>query len=264
MNYWNNKESLTKKARTHTAEMSTCYAKEIANSVISSIIYGGDGKSINFLSSYPKVKSPEVIIEDLDTVSAARKYADNSTPCILNFASYKYPGGQFVNGSKAQEECLCHESFLFNVLKEFNDTYYAWNIAHKNKALYQDRAIWSPNITFFSNNQPFTCNVITCAAPNKTTAKIYMNVTDEENTECLNSRIKTVLSIAAENNEKILILGAWGCGVFGQDANEVAEIFKDYLTTLFNCFDTIVFAIPNNNPNDMMSNYAKFKNVFCL
>ena len=91
-----------------------------------------------------------------------------------------------------------------------------------------------------------------------------MDVTDEENTECLNSRIKTVLSIAAENNEKVLILGAWGCGVFGQDANEVAEIFKDYLTTLFNCFDTIVFAIPNNNPNDMMSNYAKFKNVFCL
>ena len=37
---------------------------------------------------------------------------------VLNFASFKNPGGMFYNGSSAQEESLCHESFLYNVLKK--------------------------------------------------------------------------------------------------------------------------------------------------
>ena len=40
-----------------------------------------------------------------------------------------------------------------------------------------------------------------------------------------------MLDIAKENHVGTLILGAFGCGVFGQDAGEVAEIFKEYLET---------------------------------
>ena len=37
--------------------------------------------------------------------------------------------------------------------------------------------------------------------------------------------------MAKENQVDLLILGAYGCGVFGQNVKEVAEIFKEYLDT---------------------------------
>ena len=38
--------------------------------------------------------------------------SDNGRTAILNYASYKSPGGFFLEGSPAQEEALCHESIL--------------------------------------------------------------------------------------------------------------------------------------------------------
>lgn len=60
----------------------------------------------------------------------------------------------------------------------------------------------------------------------------------------MRSRIKFVLDIAKENQVDLLILGAYGCGVFGQDAEEVAEIFREYLNTTHKCFEKVIFAIP--------------------
>ena len=83
-------------------------------------------------------------------------------------------------------------------------------------------------------------------------------MSDEENTKVLRNRIKFVLDIAKDNNVSTLILGAYGCGVFGQDATEVANIFKECLTTTHKCFDTVVFAVPSGRDG----NYEKFVKVF--
>lgn len=45
---------------------------------------------------------------------------------------------------------------------------------------------------------------------------------------------------------------------FGQDATEVANIFKEYLTTTHKCFDSVVFAVPSGRDG----NYEKFVKVF--
>ena len=42
------------------------------------------------------------------------------------------------------EEALCHESNLYPILLAFDDTYYAWNRQRLNRALYLDRAIYTP------------------------------------------------------------------------------------------------------------------------
>ena len=60
-----------------------------------------------------------------DSVEAIMNYSQGKT-AVLNFASYKEPGGGFMAGSQAQEESFCHESFLYNVLRQFQ-YYYDWN-----------------------------------------------------------------------------------------------------------------------------------------
>lgn len=101
-------------------------------------------------------------------------------------------------------------------------------------------------------------DVITCAAPNKSAAQKYQNVSDEENTRVLRLRIKFVLDIAKNNQVNTLILGAYGCGVFGQDPKEVASIFKEYLENSHKCFKKVIFAIPEGRDG----NLEFFKSVF--
>ena len=259
--YWTDKEKRAEIARKHTTEMTKEYDELIKNSIKDTSVY-----DINFKCNLETSdKKTEIIIDEIDSVSAVLKYPTGKRNAVLNFSSYKNPGGMFINGSKAQEECLCHESFLYNVLSQFVIEFYDWNNQHKNKALYLNRGLYSPNILFVRKNDGYLstetmkfCDVITCAAPNKAAAQKYQNVSDEENTKVLRSRIKYVLDIAKDNNVDTLILGAYGCGVFGQDPTEVASIFKEYLETTYKCFETVVFAIPKGKDG----NLEAFKKVF--
>ena len=251
---WANKEARAEQAQRHTEEMQKKYDNEIQNSIQNTKIY-----DIDFQCDDNKEdKNTEIIIEDSDTVYAGSRYFKDGKIALLNFSSYKNPGGMFINGSKAQEECLCHASYLYNVLMQFTDSFYNWNNQHKNRALYFNRGLYSPNILFQYNETLFHCDVITCAAPNKSAARRYQKVTNEENTEILQSRIKFVLDIAKENHVDTLILGAYGCGVFGQNAKEVAGIFKKYLETTHKCFNKVIFAIPKGKDKNLES----FKSVF--
>jgi uncharacterized protein (TIGR02452 family) len=101
-----------------------------------------------------------------------------------------------------------------------------------------------------------TANVITCAAPNykKFIENGGMNLKAYD--EVLYSRIKYILDIAKENDQKILILGAFGCGVFGNNPTTVATHFKSLLR--YYNFDKVIFAIPN----DQDGNYNEFKRIF--
>ena len=83
---------------------------------------------------------------------------------------------------------------------------------------------------------------------------MHQRVSDQENFVVLRTRIKFVLNIAQDNKVETLILGAFGCGVFGQNAEEVAKIFMEELiagTTI----KQVIFAIPKGE------NYDKFKKV---
>lgn len=240
--YWINKEKRAEVAKEHTRDMESKYSSEIADCVRKTKIYNQP-----LSSTGESTGSARIGIQDIDTVGAILQYSNGEKKvAALNFASYKNPGGMFLRGSKAQEECLCHESFLYNVLREFEDSYYVKNRRDKNKALYRNRALYSPDIVFERGNKKRSCDIITCAAPNKSTAQKYCNVSDEENLAALKSRIEFVLEVARNNSVKILILGAFGCGVFGQDAKEVAEVTCGLIREKYQDFDRVIFAIPNS------------------
>lgn len=238
-------------AKQHIKEMDEKYSKKIEKSIRNSKIYD------NAVFVVDKKNTPEIIIDDIDSVGAIFKYCSENTT-ILNFASFRKPGGGFTKGSIAQEEALCHESILYNVLSGFDD-YYKYNneyISKSNNSLYADRAIYSPGVIFVRENQQKNVNVITCAAPNRASERVR-NVTYEENYRAIKSRVRFVLGIAEENKTDVLILGAWGCGVFGQNASEIAQVFKDEINK--NCnIKKIIFAIPQRDDK----NYERFLRVF--
>ena len=257
-NYWNDSKNRAIKAKEWADKMEKEHPSEIAYSVKNTVMCRKE--NLNFsLSILPERYSQTAVkLEALDSVSAVFKYTDqNSKTAVLNFASYKQPGGMFLQGSKAQEECLCHESTLYNVLARFEGTYYTVNRERLNRALYQNVALYSPDIYFERNDTSVKCDVITCAAPNFSAASKYCNVSRGENTDVLKSRIKFILYLAATKRVDTLILGAFGSGVFGQEAKEVAEITMDLLKHYDGVFKEVVFAVID----EKSANYQAFNDV---
>lgn len=198
-------------------------------------------------------------VTDNDTVSEIfedhKEGYSNPIITVLNFASFTRPGGGFLNGSNAQEENLCMRSNLYEILEQQTE-FYKFNAdnAFKTKGAYMNRAIFSEKVTFFKGDESKQCNVITCACPNKSVK--YLQDHPTENYSILKSRIRFILDIAEHNLTDTLILGAWGCGVFKQDPQEVATIFKEVLQDKKYQFTNVIFAIPAGE------NYNKFKEVF--
>lgn len=252
--YWgNDRTRRCQYAKTHTKEMEEKYLKDIIESVKYTKEYFPNS---TFDEKMKQLENMQVYIYPENSVEAIFNHSEGKT-AVLNFASYKEPGGRFIEGSRAQEESLCADSFLYNVLKR-EDDYYRWNKQHLKYSLYLNRALYTPDIKFFKKGKEVKCDVITCAAPNITPSRKYgWGITEEENTKVLDSRINFVLDIAEDNKVDTLILGAFGCGVFGQDATEVARIFTKYLKT-HKVFKKVIFAIPCNIHVD---NYNKFKKV---
>ena len=250
-------------AVSHTKDMEERFPNEISTAVKETKKYNEH----YIFTDFPEANE-NICVKLLaqDSVQAAFNEADGKT-CILNFASFTHPGGMFLTGSRAQEECLCHESFLYNVLKEFDKSdksstasYYESNRAKVNRGLYYNRAFYTPNIIFEKDSISANFDVITCAAPNLgPTLRYGLNVSKEENSKVLESRIKFILDIAAENRVDTLILGAFGCGVFKQDASEVANIFIKCISNSHRYFKKVIFAVPSNVHSE---NFDKFYDVF--
>jgi len=71
--------------------------------------------------------------------------------------------------------------------------------------------------------------------------------------------IRAVLHAAKAEKVNALVLGAFGCGAFGNPPGLVAEVFCNVLQSseFAGCFDTIVFAIPNKESD----NFREFQSV---
>ena len=252
-NYWINKSERSAKAQEHSRKMEQEFYSSIIVSYNNSTIE--DRVTVPFTLMKNALQGANIYITMEDSVTAIFNAPKTMRLGVLNFASYKNPGGMFLKGSSAQEESLCHASTLYNILRRFDDSYYAYNRRNVNRSLYEDRAIYSPDVLFFNNYNGSIkyCDVITCAAPNKGAAMKYHGVSGGENIQALMSRIDFVFNIAEKKGIDTFIIGAYGCGVFKQDAYDVAMIMKQAM----NMYPlNYIIAIPKG------INYDKFMEVF--
>lgn len=184
------------------------------------------------------------------TQAAGQRMAADGPVVLLNFASARNPGGGFLRGAKAQEEDVTRCSGLYPCLLNAPE-YYSANRA-QSSMMYTDHIIYSPAVPFFRIKsdtlieQPFEASVITAPAPNAGEAR--RKGEGRKVSETLTRRAGMVLAIAQDNGHRRLLLGAWGCGVFQNNATEVATVFRDWLTSprFAGAFDQVDFGIWDN------------------
>ena len=113
--------------------------------------------------------------------------------------------------------------------------------------LYTNYAIYSPDVPVFRSDdgslldEPYTVGIITCPAVNAG------KMAPERRSEigpAMWLRILKVLSIGVKHSHDSIVLGAWGCGAFGNDGHEIAEMFYRALEQNFKGdYRQVVFAI---------------------
>jgi len=192
-------------------------------------------------------RDPEISVTDETTGEAAQRLLEDDSAdgnvVVLNFASAKRPGGGWLEGARAQEEDLARCSALGYCLS-FEEQFYKDNKDNES-GLYTDGIIYTPMVPFFKDKHyqltdyPYGVSVITSPAPNVTKLKAgeeqLLQVT-------LNYRAKRILEVAARHSHETIVLGAWGCGVFGNEPEMVSKAFA-YALKAVPAFKKVVFAI---------------------
>lgn len=192
--------------------------------------------------SQPRGLRTRVQVCNQTTLEAAQALLGRGLrPLALNLANGVSPGGGFLHGARAQEESICRVSGLYATLVD--DPMYA---AHEARPL-PDSTAWailSPDVPIFRDEEgaplpaPWTLSLLTCAAPYAPT------VGQPASAELLRARIERVLEIARAFHYTTLVLGAWGCGAFGNDPRRTAQDFRAALEgPMQGAFGEVVFAI---------------------
>jgi uncharacterized protein (TIGR02452 family) len=195
-----------------------------------------------------------ITVANESTLTAARRLVQRfgeDRVMALNFASARNPGGGFLGGSLAQEEALACASGLY-ACQLSAPTYYDVN-RHEKSALYTDHMIYSPRVPIIRDDldghlldEPWCCSMLTAPAPNAGAVRLNSPHEGDEIEPTMRRRIDYALTIAAQQQQAALVLGAWGCGVFQNDPVSVAAMFREALTqdpTFTGRFEYVAFAV---------------------
>lgn len=211
----------------------------------------------------------KIDVRNETTFNAARRLRENGNARVLalNFASARNVGGGFLNGASAQEEALCRASGLYPTLSN-NFKYYEANRA-QSSCLYTHHMIYSPDVPVFRDDKDklvdkfFTTSVITAPAPNRGALENNEPAAIPRIGAVFLERIEMLLAIAVVNGYHRVVLGAWGCGAFRNDGNEVAEYFRTQLEDnprFKGMFSHAAFAILDTSKEEKF--IGPFKKVF--
>ncbi|KAK8847850.1 hypothetical protein M9Y10_018885 [Tritrichomonas musculus] len=174
---------------------------------------------------------------------------------LLNFADSLKPGGGYLNGRGAQEESLCRQTLLYPTIRD--NQIYEENKRYGRKG--SNNMIYSADVLvirdnsykLINENERFTVDIISSAAVDN-----RERIPDAES--LMEDRIRKIVMLAAlestrenDGGKNALVLGAFGCGVFNNDPNVIANIFAKILhgENLKQYFNCIVFPIYKDHSN---------------
>ena len=179
---------------------------------------------------------------------------------VLNFANPVNPGGGVRRGARAQEEDLCRKSSLLLALEDASaKEYYRYN-STLGSLMGSDAMIMNSTVEIIKDlngellEDSTIVSVMTCAAP--VISRGLFGIGQEDFEKLFFNRIVSTIKVAAYYGYKYLVLGAWGCGAFGNDAKTVSDLYYKALEdikykdiALKKLFKEIHFAVLDHSAN---------------
>ena len=195
----------------------------------------------------------EIKIVDMDCFTALRE-EKILNGLVLNFADPFEGGGKFLQGTIGQEQNLCRNSTLSLALCSVKaQSMYEYNRRKQNE-FDSEYMLLAPYVDVVRDNKdnfqkhPWRCSVLSAAAVD------LRRVKEEDRhlvEQVMIDRIRNILRAAIAFGYEEIVLGAWGCGCFKHQADEVAKYFAKVLDeeNWKKYFKKIVFAVLDNSPN---------------
>lgn len=217
-----------------------------------------------------------ISISTMTTAEACQHFSKDRRRkmCALNFANGEAAGGGYKNGATAQEEDLCRQfptlyPTLYNAHREGLYPFGPCTCKNPSQPAKYCDVLYTSNLILarggledgyplLEERSQLEVSMVAAAAPN---IRFAREISDPE------LIYKTMASIfiapkSVEPEVNTLILGAWGCGAFGGDPKEIAELFVRALISdnYGQLYQEIHFAIPKLATSDV--NYEEFLKVF--
>lgn len=231
--------------------------------------------SLNSPTAPPSAPDRDLAIRIVttDSLTAAQmlsptcsKPAKNSpNVCILNMASPLRPGGGVLTGATSQEEFLCARTTLLPSLKEH---FYR---------LPEFGGIFTPDVLVFRSTDPLSdsggelgqgeryyIDAISAGMlrfPDLEGEEDEVKTLAKKDRDIVEKKMIAVLRIAKAKGVKRLVLGAWGCGAYGNPIADIAEAWSCVLSGASTAggkkskaaapletwpnIEEVIFAIPN-------------------
>ena len=173
---------------------------------------------------------------------------------VLDFATDVQPGGGARHGKQqgTQEEMLCRQSTLLSGLETLR-----YPMPSGGCAVVDGVCVFR-NDDYSLRQEPFYVSVVAAAMPN-------LQGTDEAKKRAVvGQKLGAVLGAWDSSECDTLVLGAWGCGAFGNDAEEMAAMFRDVLQAPRPVRDgrRVVFAVPGGGGAAGKARFEGFQKVF--
>jgi uncharacterized protein (TIGR02452 family) len=218
----------------------------------------------------------KIIFSNKDSFETAyimkTKYKCNSSDiCVLNMGSRDFAGGGCLSGQSAQEEALCRSSTLYLSLQKTEDDYDTtpYPLTDAPVGLYCKstviRGSEAQDYEFYESLgiEPMELGVITMSAIRKPRleTKTKKNKLNEGDARKMTLKIRAIINKAIIEKHRVLILSAFGCGIYGNPPEHIAAIMKREIKKMGYHFDYVVFAILQKD-YDTVDNLAIFKSVF--
>lgn len=219
-------------------------------------------------TSPPKPRTIKVVTTD--SLTAAQTLTSSLKPskklpnvCILNMASPLRPGGGVLAGATSQEEFLCARTTLLPSLKEsFYRLPELGGVFTRDVLVFRNSGPLGESSGELGNAERFFVDVVSAGMlrfPDLEGGEDEVKRLTKKDRALVEAKMRGVLRIAGMKECRKLVLGAWGCGAYGNPLVDVAQAWSRVLagketagarkaakaTESWPGLEEIVFAIPN-------------------